>query len=558
MGQGSSHATAVQEKPTLTSNAEILKYFNDRAAHQFTVPELISFKNKTGKDRDSKISNEEITRWLCVPKESILLREMIFNFIQVLTNFPLIKDAYESVSAIGLLKAIILANPQRCKKYVGSDSYNPLKLWFIALSLQKTIKEDPNMSSSISSNETFDLKNILETYDHIHVEDLSISSEYMLPFLTWLLLLTTYCPTNNCQMKDQSMFDGWHSYKHSAMNIMRSMNVELSYVNYRQFSNAITTIAPSIFAPLEKIMEHLLYADSELVECPLDWKNNIELSRVLTPALLAQLSTALHRQLTTYHLQKLYMGREHGFSMRSFQAKAFKWNAPSILFVQGKRIVDDEEYSRRNPRYRKFLHEYPRLKEEEVDPLCEELYPTKNKIVLAVYISEPWKVTNKEFFGGANTTVVQLSPTQDVFKASQQDVIYFNTIGGGIGVGNRQPSIKPTQKCYSPGNVSLTLDSALEFAVFRHVGHGGTIHPGLLLARNNMENKQLETKMLVQDVEVWGCGGKKELEEQLQQWQWEEKEAKRRQQINLRSIGEDRSLLEMAGLVGQAQSGGSI
>ena len=55
-----------------------------------------------------------------------------------------------------------------------------------------------------------------------------------------------------------------------------------------------------------------------------------------------------------------------------------------------------------------------------------------------------------------------------------------------------------------------------------------------------------------------GCGGEKELEEQVKLWQWEEMEAKRRQHINLQSMGEDRALLEMAGLVGQHQSGGSV
>lgn len=558
MGQGNSQPAVKHEKTHFVSNAEVLKHFNDRAVAQFTVPELVSFKNNIARNITAKISNEELTRWLLVPQDKVLLRELVFNFIQVLSNFPLIKDAYESVTAVGLLKAIILTNPNRCRKYVGSKSYNTLKLWFIALSLRKSIKEDPNMSSSVSSYESFDPKHILESYDHLDVEELSVSSEYMIPFLSWLLILTTYCPTNNCRMRDQSMFKCWNSYKYSAVNILRSMNPDTSYVTYKQFANTITTIAPSLFEPLEKIMEHLLFTSDELTACPLDWQEKISSSKVLTPALLAQLSTALRQQLTTYHLQKLYIGREHGFSMRSFQAKAFKWNAPSILLVRGKRIVDDEEYCQRNPRYRKFLHEYPRLKEEEIDPFCEKLYPAKHKILLAVYIPEPWKITNKEFFGGSSTTVVQLSPTQDVFKASGPDVLYFNTIGGGIGVGNKQPSIKPTQKSYSPGNVSLTLDSALEFAAFRHVGRGGAIRPGLLLARNHMDDTQMEVKMLVQDVEVWGCGGKKELEEQLKQWQWEETEAKRRQQINLRSIGEDRALLEMAGLVGHAQSGGSM
>lgn len=232
--------------------------------------------------------------------------------------------------------------------------------------------------------------------------------------------------------------------------------------------------------------------------------------------------------------------------------------APSILLIGGMRITDDQEYATtKNPRYKKFLEEYPRLKDKDqhiIDPCSLN----RRKLLFAVYVNEPWKVTNKELFGDLKTTVVQLSPKQELFKAVRTGNVYFNTLGGGIGVGCAQPVIKPNGKKYFPGNVSLTIDSSLEFASFRHVGYGGAISPGTLMTKLEEEKTTFEYKFIVQDVEVWGCGGEKELQEQIKQWEWEEAEAKRRQRINLQSIGEDRALLEMAGLVGQHQSGGSM
>lgn len=553
MGQGTSQVN-VQSSTKFASNSDILENFNNRALKQITVTELVSFKNKLGRNLHERITSEELSKWLNMPPDAVLLREFFYNFVQVLSNFPLMKNSYEDITGVGMLKAIILTSTERCKKYVKSKNYDQLKLWFIALSVPKTIKEDPNMSSC-SSDENFDVAYILSTFDGIDIDELSVPFIYMVHFISWLLVLTTHCPISNCKLENIPMFDHWDSYVKSARTIVRSMGMadESSCIEYEQFAHTVRSIAPHIFDPLARIMEHLLFTDDELVDVLS--RNNEQLisSRVFNPELLAQIFTALPNQLPTYHLQQLYLGRDHGFSMRSFQAKVFKWGAPTILLLYGKRILNDEKYSTKNTRFRKFLHEYPKLKLSGMNTEIEEMYPAKSKIILAVYVSNPWKITNKDFFGGPHTTIVQLSPFQEVFRSSQRDTLYFNTIGGGIGIGNKQPMIKPTIKCYSPGNVSLTMDSSLEFAVLRNLGQGGTLKPGSVVG-----DKEFEVKMLLQDVEVWGCGGERELDGQLKRWEWEESEAKRRQQINLRGIGEDRALLEMAGIVGQAQSGGSV
>lgn len=561
MGQSTSAEKGDESMQQFNSNSDVLRYFNQKALKLFTVPELVAFKSRlNGKSLADSISNEELTDWLHLPTNNIVLREMFYNFIRVLSNFPLVKDGFDNVTGIGILKSIVLIDHARCRKYVDTKSYDPARLMFIALSTSKTTKEDYESSISSPSGDSLNVVSSFKNYNKIAVDDLTIPATYLQEFLAWLLLLTTHCPTNNCKFPGDYIYAKWSTYKSSATSLLRSMdpsftpNGELHFITYKQFSNVIKTIIPDIFAPLERAMEHLLYQESDLVA--FDFQNNLSSSKLINQALIAQLSTSLTKELSFSKLQKLYVGAESGFSMRSLQAKVFKWMAPTIILISGKCILNDEEYFVKNPRYKKFLQEFPKLKDS--DQHLNEHQLKKNKVIFAVYVAEPWRVTNKGFFGGPGTKIIQLSPTHEVFKASRPDVVYFNTLGGGIGIGDMQPTIKGLTKSYCPGNVSLTLDSTLEFAVFRHVGGGGSLEPGILLTKNQIENKSFEIRLLVQEVEVWGCGGEKELEEQLKQWQWEESEAKRRQQINLRSIGEDRALLELAGIVGHSQSGGSI
>jgi hypothetical protein len=100
----------------------------------------------------------------------------------------------------------------------------------------------------------------------------------------------------------------------------------------------------------------------------------------------------------------------------------------------------------------------------------------------------------------------------------------------------------------------------LEYAVFRHIssqaGSGTTsFSTGV---QPEISGHDYEDRFLITDLEVWGVGSSKELEEQKKQWDWEKKQAEARQSVNLRSMGEDKALLEMVGLVGNHGSGGSV
>ncbi|SMN18114.1 similar to Saccharomyces cerevisiae YOR118W RTC5 Protein of unknown function [Maudiozyma saulgeensis] len=556
------NATKIQNK--YHNYTEIEDYFEKRAIRHLTTSEILSYGLSLNEKKDLKQTYPQtlLLERLHILQGNQLLTDIVLTIFKTLNNFPLINDSNEETSFGGVLKSIILLSP-RCKKYIANRKFNIITLIYIALS---KVNQKDNEVGERQLNESYKIQEVLDNYNNTNFEDITVSSEIMLQFITWLLTLQYIAPSNNCKLDYKITSEEWRAFENSAKCIIRSMNSfaftssssrdNTFEISYEEYATVFKVIAPNILIGLENLVEHLLYSQKDLIESdhPL---SNIEESKLLTKALFAQIITAVPKEINITKLQKLYIGRESGFSMRSLQSKVFKWVAPTIILISGMRITDDTEYGKsKNPRYKKFLEHYSKLRNE--DQHLEECFQRKRKVTFAVYIKEPWKITNKSFFGGEHTTIIQLSPRQDICRANTSDIVFFNTVGGGIGIGNSQPIIKSKLEKYQPGNVSLTVDNALEFGAFRNVGYGGKVNPSMLQTEKDTLTNTYELRFIIQDIEVWGCGGEKELEEQIRQLQWEEKEAKRRQHVNLKSLGEDRALLEMAGLVGQHQSGGSM
>ncbi|KAK3079134.1 Restriction of telomere capping protein 5 [Coniosporium uncinatum] len=110
------------------------------------------------------------------------------------------------------------------------------------------------------------------------------------------------------------------------------------------------------------------------------------------------------------------------------------------------------------------------------------------------------------------------------------------------------------------GPVSLHFDDALEFGVFTHERSGG----GSFLTPEHLQSdtsaNDWQDRFEIDALEVWGCGGSEEAEEQRKAWQWEEREAEARRRINLGTgdIEADKELLRMAGIISGERSGGSM
>jgi hypothetical protein len=238
--------------------------------------------------------------------------------------------------------------------------------------------------------------------------------------------------------------------------------------------------------------------------------------------------------------------------MGSFETKVFNWQAPTILLVTGNRISDPPTRGR---------------EKSFTETLPPKRYPDSSKssrVVFGVYITQPWKQTFKNCIGDAKTLLFQLEPVHEVFHAStvNNDYVSFTkapTSHAGIGVGCPHPKPKPTAGLDTHvilGGVSLVLDGSFEFGVFTHhytAGGGGAFY------NSSTRRYDWQDRFEIEGMEVWGCGGQDEAEEQKKRWAWEEREAEARRQVNLGTgdIEADRALLEMAGIIGQNQGGGS-
>ncbi|ODQ60244.1 hypothetical protein WICANDRAFT_31003 [Wickerhamomyces anomalus NRRL Y-366-8] len=570
MGQSSSVSAPSASSRTVT-NDELLKLFSRSCRRQFLPIELLSIGNnmkKHDKDHNELISEIEFQELLGLPDNNQRLLELVYNGVKKLSNFPLINSGSQGINYEGLLKSIVLLHPERYGKLLTKD-YDYLKLVFIIFAIdgqsqnkEKFETQPDTQSISYLNGNSISWKDTpaIQNFDDVDISTSHIRASDALELISFLLVISRLEPQEPLKVYSES-FKHFDQFKENALSILRSMNSQItlknlssSLITFDQFSAGIENVAPNLLHPLSNLLEILLY-DTTLTHNDENQENEAlnrkvikVTSRLINDHFLAQLSTFLPKQLVYSNIRKLYAGSDSGFSMRSFESKVFKWNAPTILLVSGTRI---NEKTTKNTRYKNFETEFHKLKAEPLD-----FQNDGDKITYGVYIAQPWRITNKETFGDSHTEIFQLSPIQKIFKPSisAKHFTYFNTLGGGIGIGSIQPTIKGNNKTYNPGNVSLTIDSTLEFAVFRHLGLGGEFRN----TNNDELGLEYEDRFLIKNVEVWGCGGEKELAEQNKQWEWEQQEAKRRQNVNLKSIGEDRAILEMAGLVGQHQSGGSM
>ncbi|KAK9486728.1 TLD-domain-containing protein [Lipomyces starkeyi] len=280
-----------------------------------------------------------------------------------------------------------------------------------------------------------------------------------------------------------------------------------------------------------------------------------EPTKLMNATMIAQLATFMDINSFQLYggLKKLYVGSEAGFSMGSFEQKVFKWNAPTIVLISGYILAPEPKGARE----RAFSDQLPPIR---YGNSTSAVIKRNGKVTYGAVVSTPWKVSHKECFGDNSTALFQLEPVQDVFRSTgyNGNYVYFSKTLG-LGFGNVPPKQNSHQNHGAPqyafGDLSLTLEHALEFGVFRHVG-SETFRSSQI-----REHVDFEDRFAITELEVWGCGADEVLREQARLWAWEEKEALRRKTVNLpKDIEESRALLEMAGLVGGGgkRSGGSV
>ena len=440
--------------------------------------------------------------------------------------------------------------------------------------------------------------------------------------LTTLFLLTESIPNQkHNKMHDQFVHNltTWKDFRKYSLDLLRYMNNDLSKddlnrqtLSWSEFSLGMNNLlAPFVEVNLRKVVENnVLNISLPFFETSANSKmdgtgdevpngattgtkttmkenegagveaqskeetkvgNDVESSfgsKLVSISLIAYISSMLRGigstiEVTRFNAIKLFAGLEAGFSIRSLENKIYKWHAPTLLFVSGKRIK--QRTIDTNRRYQEFDETYPKFFQANEDLLKSWQY-TNDRITYCVLINQPWQNSNKKNFGDEKSLILSLEPRADYYTSLHSDIlkgqlIYFNNSGMGLGFGNAQPLNKSNNKKYYPGDVSLTIESNLEFAVFRHLGSlstNATTYFNRSRLSSTVAHEDFEDRFLITDLEVWGIGSKKELEEQQRQWKWEEQQAEARQSVNIRNMGEERAFLEMAGLVGNHGSGGSL
>ncbi|CAK9436138.1 uncharacterized protein LODBEIA_P06960 [Lodderomyces beijingensis] len=430
---------------------------------------------------------------------------------------------------------------------------------------------------------------LVRSFDGISVQDLAVNARKLQELLILLLVVKSVPNQKHEVMREKfwANLSKWKEFDAYSLYLLRYLDIQLDAkslseqkIKYLQFSDGMASIVPRFLEQnIQRFFEaeihgassaargddshhHLTHSSEPMGKVP-----KFQESKLVNSAFLALASAILEGAkspivVSSQNMVKLYAGSESGFSIRSLETKIFKWQAPTMVLVSGKRLKQKAQET--NRRYEKFDHSFPRYflnSENALRPWQHE----NDRITYCVVINQPWRNSNKNNFGDEKSIILAIQPRADYFKsvsnkAQKGESIYFNTQGMGVGFGNEQPINKGNTQKYHPGRVSLTIEANLEFAVFRHLSSSVNNDPNFFKTSSNSQiaNEDYEDRFVITDLEVWGIGSMKELEEQQRQWKWEEQQAQARQSVNIRNMGEERAFLEMVGLVGNRGSGGSV
>ena len=339
---------------------------------------------------------------------------------------------------------------------------------------------------------------------------------------------------------------------------------------YRSFNTIVPASLPYMFDGLNPLFEHFLFSKNIDLSRPKKSSSLVPLSspaipqapdiqpkpllpregEILNLNVLSQMSFFIKGNSMFRRLRPLYAGSDAGFSIGSIEQKVFNWRAPSILLVAGTRLPSVPQGSRE----RAFADTLPPKRFRD----GASGNSTSGRVVFGAYLDVPWKQTHKEAIGGAEMLLFQLEPIHEVFRASTLSKDYVTFTRSGISFGSPIAPSKPISGLSSHislGPVSLMLNESLEFGVFTHDSTGGgSFYP------SKSRKHDWQDRFEIDSLEVWGCGGEEEAQNQKAAWAFEEREAEARKNLKLgKDIEADRALLEMAGLVGNHNaSGGSM
>lgn len=537
-------------------------------------------------------------RFLEIP-DVLDVSSVIGKMVSFIGAFPFLQDAPAIMGLDALVNTVIILT-ERYQRLLLKGSTDRRKLLFKSLAVydRKMLQShdghhgvyssSPTPGGSGSSTDaadedepddddglvisTLELLDCVEAYEDAGppaTHEAIIPADNFRKLIMLLLLVAPMDPQEKLsQYAQRTTGAELESLRSAAESILAALlNVEKSPgIRSRAFDTVLPVALPFLFQGFNALFGRFLFSKnlefdkqkgpgdqddvpSPLVPAPL----LLEKASIMNSTILSQLSFFIPGSSLFRRLRMLYSGEQDGFSMGSFETKVFNWRAPTILLVRGSRITDSSGGG----------------EERFAASLPPKRFPDgsqSSRLTYGLYVSQPWRHSHKECFGDSDTLLFQLEPIHDVFPASalNRDYVSFTRPGivssnTGIAIGNPLPKSSSSYRRQSIthlGSVALLLDSSFEFGVFTHdnSSRGGAFQ-GSVSRRFDFQDR-----FEIESLEVWGCGGDEEAKVQAERWAFEAREAEARRRINLGTgdIEADRALLEMAGLVGQNQSGGSI
>ncbi|RPA97413.1 TLDc domain-containing protein 2 [Choiromyces venosus 120613-1] len=607
--------------PILHPLEELSRRLAERFADQcFSGVELYSFKDnfrtladvhrsETGHGGLLYWSEETLVKFLAIP-DCLDVGAILFRAVSYIGAFPFPSLAPVVLDFEALVKVVVILTG-RYKSVIRRRRPDSLRLLFRALavydrgiqregvgegegegkgkaaenvdfSLEDDEDEEDEDDLSLAALDALDAIEVFGQAERSNIHHARIPLDNLRKLIAFLIVIAPLEPNQPiAAFADRLTPDALVGVRDAAESILRGFRCkDEKGVLYRDFKTRIKRALPYMFTPLEPLFEHFLFSKKVDMSTPTPSNNPEPLipllsaeGEILDLNLLSQLSFSIPGTHLWRRLRLLYAGSEAGFSMGSFETKVLKWAAPTLLLVSGTRIPTPTQTHSQQA----FLDRIPSKKY----PPSTQHNSSTGRLVFGVFLNIPWKLSHKglskpslespchdvvggvdekiDCFGDAASLLFQLEPVHEVFAASKAsgEYAYFNK-DDGIGFGS--PVQKPKhhhqrqgQGHLNLGPVSLTFDHSLEYGVFQNTGNGGAYHT------TGDADYYSQDLFEIEEIEVWGCGGSAEAEAQRKAWAWEEREALLRRQITLgKDIEADRALLEMAGLVGQNRSGGSL
>jgi hypothetical protein len=238
-----------------------------------------------------------------------------------------------------------------------------------------------------------------------------------------------------------------------------------------------------------------------------------------------------------------------------FEVHCFKYNSPTLLLLQVEPV-----------------------KPKALASLSTATKELPNTIILGAYIDSEWTQLKNSFWGDSKCTVFELSPIFSCFpstKKSQNHVFYHSSVGLQFG-GDSSPrtansrihsrhttgsfsdsSFGAASPAHKDSDLSslLFIDNTLQQGHFKHISYGSS-NP---VFQNDHRRGSFEYQFNVIDIQVYGFS-LKALKYQRREWDFEEKEAHKRGDVNVHKMGTDmdRIILELAGVHEFAESRGIL